>query len=578
VAGPAPALAIPATLQASLLARLDRLAPVREVAQIGAALGRQFSHELITAVAALPHPELDDALAELVGAELIYRRGTPPDAEYTFKHALVQDAAYSTLLRSRRQKLHARIAATLEGRFPEIVMAQPALLAHHCAEGGQPEKAVEYWLSAGQQAWGRSAAVEAVALLRRGLALVPALPDTDWRREREFDLQIAHGQALIASRSWGTPEVGPAYDRARQLAVALNRPRALLFPLWGQFIYHWARADLQRARRIADEIVALGEVSGDVPTRVMGCDASATACYHLGDFTAGRAYAEKGLALYDRAQRQAYAELMPNDALVELQVRSSHKLVCLGHFDQARSRVDAALAEARRLDHPPTLCFALVGTVVTGWSVRLEPKSLLEYTDEVLTLSVEHELGFFRATALCWRGWCLAALGQADEGMPILTTGMAGVAEVGFTIYRPAMLTNLAEACRMGGQLPAALGHLAEAERLAEATGDRWFHSETLRLRGDVLLAMGDRAAAVASYGEALALAQQQHAKLWELRTTTSLARLWRDQGKRIEAIGLLAPVFGWFTEGFGTPALQEAKALLEELSDALAVPAGRAD
>jgi predicted ATPase len=273
-AGPVAPLAIPASLQASLLARLDRLAPVREVAQIGAALGRQFSHELIAAVAPLAQPRLDDALAQLVGAELIYRRGSPPDAEYTFKHALVQDAAYGTLLRSRRQELHARIAATLEDRFPEIVAAQPALLAHHCEEAGLTEKAVEYWLAAGRQAWGRSAAAEAVALLRRGLALIPALPDGDRRRETELDLQNALGQALVASRDWGMPEVGEAYAQARQLSVALNRRRPLLFALWGQFAYHWGRADLKRARQLADELEGLGDDSGDVPTRVMGCDAN----------------------------------------------------------------------------------------------------------------------------------------------------------------------------------------------------------------------------------------------------------------------------------------------------------------
>ena len=207
-AGPVTPLAIPASLQASLLARLDRLAPVREVAQIGAALGRQFSHELIGAVASMPQPQLDEALTQLVSAELIYRRGTPPDAEYTFKHALVQDAAYSTLLRSRRQQLHARIAATLEGQFPEIVTAQPALLAHHCEEAGLTEKAIAYWLGAGRQAWGRSATAEAVALLHGGLALVPALSDSDWRRETELDLRIALGQALTASQGWSAPELG----------------------------------------------------------------------------------------------------------------------------------------------------------------------------------------------------------------------------------------------------------------------------------------------------------------------------------------------------------------------------------
>ena len=273
-AGPVTPLAIPASLQASLLARLDRLAPVREVVQIGAALGRQFSHELIGAVAAMPQRQLDEALAQLVDAELMYRRGTPPDAEYTFKHALVQDAAYSTLLRSRRQQLHARIAAILEDRFPEMVAAQPALLAQHCTEASLIEKAIAYWLSAGRQAWGRSATAEAVALLHRGLKLVPALPDSHWRRETELDLQIALGQALTASRGWSAPELGEVYSRARELALTVNRPRTLLFALWAQFSDYLNRADLQRARRLATELLDLGDTAGDAPMQVMGCDAA----------------------------------------------------------------------------------------------------------------------------------------------------------------------------------------------------------------------------------------------------------------------------------------------------------------
>jgi predicted ATPase len=263
-AGPVVPLAIPASQQASLVARLDRLAPVREVAQIGAALGRQFSHELISAVASMPPTQLDDALAQLVAAELIYRRGTPPDAEYSFKHALVQDAAYDSLLRSRRQQLHARIAAALENRFPEIVAAQPALLAHHCTAAGLTEPAVDYWLAAGHQAWARAMLAETAALLRRGLTLVPALADGDRRLEREFDLQVALAQALIASQGWGAPELAEVHSRARELASMLARPRAVFSALWGQYIYDWARADLKRAQRLAAELGELGDVADDV--------------------------------------------------------------------------------------------------------------------------------------------------------------------------------------------------------------------------------------------------------------------------------------------------------------------------
>ncbi len=546
------------------MARLDRLAPVREVAQIGAALGRQFSHELIGAVARMPSAQLDDALAQLVGAELIYRRGTPPDAEYTFKHALVQDAAYDSLLRSRRQQLHAHIVAALEDRFPEIVAAQPALLAHHCTEAGLTEQAVAYWLAAGRQAWGRSAVAEAVALLRRGLALVPALPESDRRRETELDLQVALGQALITSRMRSAPELAEVYSRARELASALNRPRALLSILWNQHLDDWARADLQRAQRLAAELRDLGEANADVPTQVLGWNAGGFTCSLLGAFTTGRAYLEKALALYDPADRASYAELLPNDERVELRGHLSVVLAYLGNLDQALRQSDAALEEARRLSHAPTLAMALTHRWWIGWCVRLEPGSLLPVADEQLALTTEGGLEHFRMWALIYRGWSLAGLGRADEGIPLLA---AGLRDLGFICFKPGTLTLLADACRMAGQLQPALEHLAEARRLAEATEARFFQAETLRLTGEVRLGTADAGAAEASYREAIAIAQRQSAKLWELRAAISLARLWHDQGERAAARDLLAPVYNWFTEGFATPVLQVAKALLEELA-----------
>jgi len=565
-AGPVLPLAIPASLQASLLARLDRLAPVREVAQIGAALGRQFSHELIGAVAQMPPPQLDEALAQLVSAELIYRRGALPDAEYTFKHALVRDAAYSTLLRSRRQQLHARIATTLEDRFPNIMTAQPALLAHHWEEAGLAEKAIAYWLTAGRQAWGRSATAEAVALLHRGLALVSALPDSDWPQATELDLQIALGQALKMNRGWGAPELVKVHSRARELASTLNRPRTLLFALWGQFTEHWARADLRRARRLAVELRELGDTSGDILMQVMGCCASGIACFHIGEFTAGRAYFDNALALYDPAHRAFYSELLSHDIRVAVWINSSCLLACLGNLNQALFQSDAALEEARRLSHPPTLAVALHRAWETESFVGLEPALLLQNADELLALAAEYGLGFYRARGLVERGWCLAALGRADEGIPILTAGLAGWDQLGFIAFKPWALARLAEARRMAGQWQTALEHLADARRLAEDTGNRWFQAETIRLTGEMLVAMCDPTGAEASYHEAITIAQQQRAKLWELSASMSLARLWRDQGKRTLAHALLAPVYGWFTEGFGSPVLQEAKALLDEL------------
>jgi tetratricopeptide (TPR) repeat protein len=538
------------------------------VAQIGAALGRQFSHELIGAVASMPQPQLEDALAQLVGAELIYRRGTPPDAEYTFKHALVQDAAYSTLLRSRRLQLHARITAVLEDRFPEIVTAQPALLAHHCQEAGLTKKAVEYWLAAGRQAWSRSAVAEAAALLRRGLALVPELPDTDWRRERELDLLIALAQALNMSRVWGAPEMREVNARARELASMLNRPRALFSTLWDQVNDHIIRGDCRQAQSLAEELRELGDTAGDVPLQVIGRITCGYDCCWLGEFEEFRTYVDKAFALYDPADRAAYAELLPQDVQVMLATFSAWAFAFLGYFDKALSCSAAALEEARRLAHAPTLAWGVgLAAWFTRWWVREEPGSLLPYADELLALATENGLGAFRAWALVMRGWSLATAGGADEGIPLIAAGLAAWDELGAIWMRPWALTLLGDACRMAGKWQAALDHLAEAQRLAEEPGNRWHLAETLLLRGQVLAAVGERTAAEASHREATALAQQQGAKLWELYAAMSLARLWRDQGKRSEACDLLTPVYGWFTEGFGTPVLQQAKALLAELA-----------
>jgi predicted ATPase len=215
----------------------------------------------------------------------------------------------------------------------------------------------------------------------------------------------------------------------------------------------------------------------------------------------------------------------------------------------------------------PTLALAVAAAQYIGSYVALRPVTLLQHADEELSLATEYGLGYFHAEGLIARGWCLAALGHADEGIQLVITGLAYWDQLGFGSNRPWGLTRLGDACRMAGQLQSALVHLAEARRLAQATDNRSFLAETFRVTGDALLAVGDRAAAAASYQEAIAIARQQSAKLWELRAATSLARLWRDQGKRTEAHDLLAPVYGWFTEGFGTPVLQDAKALLEELA-----------
>jgi predicted ATPase len=565
VTGPVTPLAIPTSLQGSLLARLDRLAPVREMAQIGSALGRQFSHQLISAVAQMPQQQVDEALTQLVSTELMFRRGSPPDAEYTFKHALVQDAAYSTLLRSRRQQLHGRITATLEGQFPEIVETQPEVLARHCAEAGLVDKAVGYWLKAGQQAIARGAMAEAVAQLRKGLDLLSGVPDGAARQEQELNLQITTGQALLATKGYSAREPGEAFARARQLCEQLNSPPRLGSVLRGQFVFRLVRGELDQAEHHAEEIRHLGETQNDMMWKCFGSMFSGNICCWLAKFIDARAYYENSLSLWDPMYR-AFAAT-PEDPYIGALSHLSRTLLCLGYADQARSRTDEALAQARRLS-PYNLVFARVQAWGIEWATAgAEPgQTMLRSADELLAISNEQGFPYWFAVGNILRGWCLGTVGQAAEGIPLLLQGIATVRATGAKLTFPFYLTMLAEVYGMAAQPEEGLDRLAEAANMVETTQERWAEAEMHRMRGTLLLSMHEHTAAEDSYRQALVVAQRQSAKFWELRSALDLARLWRDQGKRTEARDLLAPVYNWFTEGFDTPVLKDAKVLLDEL------------
>jgi tetratricopeptide (TPR) repeat protein len=563
---PVAPVAIPVSLHASLLARLDRLAPAREVAQIGAALGRQFSHELIGATAMMPQHQLDDALAQLVRAELIFRRGTPPDAEYTFKHALVQDAAYSTLLRSRRQQLHSRIATTLESQFPEIATAHPDLMAQHCAEASMPDKAIGYWLKAGQLAVTRSAMTEAVAQLQKGLDLLASLPGGDWRRQRELDLLLALGRALLAVKGYAAAAVGETYARAEVLAEQLDRSDCLGSLLWGQWVFHMMRSELGLALSLAERIGQIGEAQDNVALRLLGHLERGQVRYYLGEFAAARALFEQCHGLNDPTHRAVCAAVAPSDPYCQMLAWLAWTLTSLGYMDQGHWRMNEALREARRVGHAHTLVYML------GFAAFVElttgsPHEALRHAEEIVALSDEHGFPFWLAYGTAQRGAALTALGQAREGLTLITRGLSMLRATAAVIGTPWMLTRLAEAHRRLGHSVEGLNCLAEAAQVIEATDERRDEAELYRVRGDLLNATGDRAAAAQSYHQALVVGQRQSGKLFELRAATSLACLWRDQGKRTEARDLLAPVYNWFSEGFDTPVLQEAKALLDELT-----------
>ncbi|MCK1755350.1 AAA family ATPase [Bradyrhizobium sp. 137] len=558
--------AIPTTLQASLLARLDRLAPVREVAQIGAALGRQFSHELISAVSRMPPQELEGALARLVRAELIFRRGTPPDAEYTFKHALVQDAVYSTLLRARRQQLHANIVRVLEEQFPGIGETHPELLAHHCTRAGLIEKGVAYRHRAGRHAMARSAMIEAVAQLAQGLELSADLPAGDERDQLELDVQVALGAAFVATKGFAALEVGRAYERARELCRQRADHPELPAVLWGLYVHHMHRSGVDVGYEFAEELLRLAEHRRDPAACAVGHRCLAVGAMHRGNQRLALAHFELALAPYDRADHRSPVFLS------DLRVASLNfiPLILLwrGEIDQAIARSRAAFAAAQELGDAYTLSHVFH---LNCWLYQHlgDSTTVRERAEAAMKLTAEHGFPLWEVCAAFWYGWAFAAAGEVTAGSAQMRSALAAKDGLGVVNQVPFLLGVLADICTQAGDSTEARDLLTEALGIVDRTQERWFEAELHRLRAEALLASSpsDSVEAEASLRHALAVAREQEARFWELRAATSLARLWRDHDKRIEARDLLAPIYGSFTEGFDTRYLKEAAALLAELA-----------
>jgi predicted ATPase len=563
-----PSLAIPTTLHASLMARLDRLAPVRRIAEVGAVIGRDFSHELIAAVSEWPESELDDALQRLVASELIYRRGTPPDAVYTFKHALVQDAAYGTLLRGVRQELHARVVRVLEERFQEIEVTQPEILAHHCAEGGLTERAVEYWFAAGERALRGSANVEAIEHLLQGLQSLKSLPDTPERQRTELRFQTALGPAYLATRGWAAPEAAQAYRRADELCRALGDSDERFKIVLGLWMGHVTRGEIRRGRALSEELLRLAEQENDDDLRLQAHHAAWVRLW-FGEFVSAQEHIERGLALYSPAKHGAHAlTYTGHDPGVCGWAQGGLNLWLLGYPEQAVENARRAVVLAEEIAHPPSVAHALNFGVLC-YQLRHDLATVRAWGDRMARLAVEHRLALYEAIATVARGWVLANQGHGQSGLSELRKGSVGCIDLGIRLLEPYHKSLLIQAHLLADEASAGLRVLEDAMRFAADSGACYWDAELLRLKGKLLahlLPEGRHKEEEGCYREALAVAQRQHARSLELRAATSLARLWRDQGRDDDARSLLAPVYGWFTEGFDTPDLKEAKALLEEL------------
>jgi predicted ATPase len=570
VAGPMAPVAIPTSLHASLLARLDRLAPTREVAQIAAALGRQFSHELISAVATMPKQQLDDALAQLASAELVFRRGTPPDAEYTFKHALVQDAAYGTLLRSRRRELHGRIAATLEGRFPEIVETQPELLTRHCTEAGLVNKSVAYWTTAGQRSATRWAMSEALSHLTNGLSQVTLLADSAERQRKELNLQVALAGVCSSARGPAAKETGTALARARELCEKLGETALLPKILYGQWLYFSQGGQLDMAQQISEDLFRSSDEENST-TAVLGHFIAGFNSFIRGDLNSARVHLEE--TSQHPPGHLALVDLMGFDPVVAAHGFLALTLCCLGYLEQALVQSAHAVEEGRKLAHPPSLAMAFSTTCRVHWLIQDIP-AVSERSQALISLATEHVFPFWATQANAYRGWLKVKDGHQQEGINLAHQALRAYEATQSSAWVPFLRALLSETYQEAAETASALSLWSEAESAMRSFGERWYEAELYRLKGDLLISSHEHdpdgcsdAEVVTCFEEAMNVARRQNARLWELRSATSLARLWRDQGKRTEARDLLAPIYGWFTEGFDTPVLQDAKALLDQLT-----------
>jgi class 3 adenylate cyclase/predicted ATPase len=568
LAGSLPPLAVPATLQDALLARLDRLAAVKDVAQIGAVLGREFAYDLLAAVSLLRDEALQDALDQLVNAGLLFRRGTPPEASYRFKHALVQDAAYASLLKSMRQQLHQRIAQVLEARFLDTAETQPELLAYHYTEAELTEQAIPYWHRAGQQAMQRSANLEAVQHLTRGLMLLATLPDSSTRAQQELDLQMALGPALMTTKGLGALEVEQTYARARELCHQVGETPQLFPTMRGLCWFYYARGVLPTARELGEQLFRLAQREA-APTPLLEThEALGGTLFFLGEYTAARIHLEQGVALTDPEEQRALALSHGVAPGVRCLVMAANTLWCLGYPAQAVRWSQEALALAQGLAHPFSLAAAQYYATFLHHR-RREAPAVQAQVEALLTLATAQGFPLYVGLGTCYRGWTLAMQGQGEAGLAQLYHAMAIVLATGQTLARPLCLVLLAEAAGYAGQVTEGLRLLAEALVAFEASGRGDLLAEAYRLQGVFLLrqTVPEAAQAEACFQQALTIARRQQAKSWELRAATSLSRLWQQQGKCQEAHALLAPIYGWFTEGFDTADLQEAKTLLEELT-----------
>jgi class 3 adenylate cyclase/tetratricopeptide (TPR) repeat protein len=566
--GPLPPLAIPETLQDSLMARLDRLVSVREIAQIGAAIGREFSYSLVHALVGRDETALKHALAQLEQAELVFRRGEPPEAVYSFKHALVRDAAYESLLKSRRHQLHGQIARALVQRFPNVVASEPEIVARHFTEAGLVEPAIDYWLKAGNLALSRSANAEAVKHLRQGIELTQSLAPSPERVRKELEFYLALGPATAATEGYAAPETLKVFSHARDLLGDGGTLTEQMTVLWGVYLAHAMRGEYIAALAVARQCLALAAHHEHPGMSALGNRFVGQTLWSMGAFVDARFHLERALDLCVANQEviASYRRFGADDQVIAFSWLS-RTLWILGFPEQAAAASRQALARARTMGLAFTTVFALDGEAFLG-VLGADPESAAAHANEAAAYGIEHNLADYEVRARFSQGALLAQGGDPEHGIELMRNAMAAADSNGARNRCTLYLGHIAAAHASLGQPDVGLTLLDEAIQTAETLGERFFEAELHRLRGDLLLMLGREGEAETGLLRALTIARQQEARWWELRAATSLAKHWHNQGKYTQAYSLLQPTYSWFVEGFETQPLKSAKALLHELRE----------
>jgi predicted ATPase len=560
-------LRLPTTVQGILAERIDRRpSDQKQLLQMLSVIGRESSLGLIRQMTSTTHAQLEPMLADLQAGEFIYVQPAATGVEYVFKHALTQEVAYNSLLIERRKQLHERAGQALESMFGDQLDDHLTQLSHHYSHSDNIDKAVDYLGRAGQQALQRSAHDDAISGLNAAIDLLQRLPESPERLQRELPLQLALGSVLSAIKGWAALEVERALTRARELCERLGDRAELFFVLFGLFVVHYIRGELRMAYELAEQLLRRAESSNDSTHLLLAHNALGSASFDIGKLLPAREHKEASISLYDPARHGPFAIGASFDVKGFALSYVAMTLWLLGYPDQALKRANEAVEFTQALSHPLTLAGVefFLGIVQ---QYRREARATQKAAERAIALSAEHGFTFWLAVATILRGWAMAQQGVNEEGIAQMEEGLAAFRATRAEISRPHWLSLLAEACIESGRLNDGLSVLAEALAGVKETEGRKYEAEIHRLKGELLLRQDDSNAAEAQtcFERAIEIARKQGAKSWELRATTSLARLLRDNGRRDEARAILAEIYGWFTEGFDTADLKDAKALLDE-------------